>query len=959
MKDFFRSLFASLVALALFSGGCLAVLIGFAALMGTSKTVVAPRTVLVMNLATNFPDSVQDANPGTLVQKAMQGGENEGLPVHGVILALSIPTFGILAVSENLKGACPSVGGQTVAAWLPPPVMDGIRELTRPESHHEVTVMAELPDLGWREIHCFRGDDVIFVEFEVDCPESPEQQTSILALKSARVLGQFQSAPSLTELGNALVWAVRDTTGFERVLLYQFDDEGHGDVIAESLDETWEQSLMGLHFPASDIPSQARRLYLHVTARWVPVRDCDPVAIVPTFNHFTGKPFDIGYSHYRSVSPIHNLYQRNLGVDGAMTISILKDGALWGLVVGHHRQSHRVSFAVRKHVESLVSAFSLRLMSLSLQGEAEALVEHSSRHAQFLSKLAGADDFVDAMSEPPLVATDMFANCTGAAVVYLNERREIATRLIGRTPPPEDVLRLMEWLRAYSAGSVVFTDCISSIFPAFSRHAKDASGVLATFIGDNRDQALLWFRPEVIREINWGGRPEKTMDITGTTYLPRRSFERWVEQKHGHSARWLAWEIQVAGALATAMTKVILRQNRRIKTLNGEVERFLWVTSHHLRETPRRILIGCQQMRRHLGDHLDRSGEVILEQMRDTAEGMDLRLKGLLAYSEFGHAQIAPRPLQLADALTPVLAHMDEEIRSVGAVVRVLSNLPEVLSDQRGIQFVFQSLIDNAMEFRSPDREVEVNIWAERCEDVWTISIGDNGIGIEPEYHERVFNLFETLRPAEQSRGIGLGLSLCRRIIEQLGGRISLTSIPNRGTTVQFALPAAAKAEHQAEPERDLRGVDTLALLRHTTRDLHAEIERHPLMLPLSEGRVTPQQYRNALAVIYGFYRPSEELLYAKFPHLAETMGIRPKLPSLVHDLVALGFSDMEVAALPLCPAIPAVESWGEGLGMVYVLEGATLGGQVVMRRISHCLGVLSGVRAGGIVGHGSAPSWG
>ena len=135
---------------------------------------------------------------------------------------------------------------------------------------------------------------------------------------------------------------------------------------------------------------------------------------------------------------------------------------------------------------------------------------------------------------------------------------------------------------------------------------------------------------------------------------------------------------------------------------------------------------------------------------------------------------------------------------------------------------------------------------------------------------------------------------------------------------------------------------NTLSLLRETTRDLHDLTERVPVLAPLSDGKVTKDQYRDALAAIYGFYSPAEELLFRTFPHLEKFLVIQPKVPSLRHDLIALGLNELDVELLPICKMIPELDNLEQGIGMSYVLEGATLGGQVVLRKVSHCLGNLA-----------------
>ena len=131
-------------------------------------------------------------------------------------------------------------------------------------------------------------------------------------------------------------------------------------------------------------------------------------------------------------------------------------------------------------------------------------------------------------------------------------------------------------------------------------------------------------------------------------------------------------------------------------------------------------------------------------------------------------------------------------------------------------------------------------------------------------------------------------------------------------------------------------------ILRESTRNLHALTEQVPVLAPLSDVHVTPDQYRDALAAIYGFYRPAEDSLFRTFPHLEKILAIRPKVPSLKCDLIALGLNEIDVELLPICKVIPALNNLGQGIGMSYVLEGATLGGQIVLRKVGHCLGNLT-----------------
>jgi light-regulated signal transduction histidine kinase (bacteriophytochrome)/heme oxygenase len=857
---------------------------------------------------------------------------------HGAMLILDPADFSRVALSANLQALAPLITTLSSVDWLPSAVVDACRRLTADGPSR--SVMAPMPEIGLTEVHCFLAGDVIGVEFEIDGPVLPPGAEAALALDTRDTVRRLHSATGLEQLGRCLVDAVGRSTGFERVLVYKFDELGYGDVAAEYLVPDWGQSLLGFHFPASDIPAQARALYLRSLERWFPRRDYVPVSLVPDTHPLTAEPFDLALSRFRSVSPIHRMYQKNLGVDGAMSVSILHEGRLWGVLVAHHRQPHRVASAVRCHVATLTEAFALRLATLCASDDMTALLSHTSKRSRIIRKLAGADDFVAAMMEGDLVASDLFNDCTGVAMVYLDASQTQAVRRLGHTPPEADILLLMTWLRAHQE-SVFATDCVSSVYPAFAMHKEIASGVLSVFLGEDNNQAVLWFRPQVVQSITWSGRPEKTMDATGSMYLPRKSFDRWVEEKFGHSLPWHKWEHAVARSLRLTLNDVIIRQMRRIQQLEAEVQRFLWVTSHDLREPLRAVNIYTELLHRNYAPLLDEKGLEYIGYARQGAVMMDKRLRGLIAYSEIGQAGGKPQPVSLEEVLLATKAGLADLLNACGGQLRVLDTLPTVLGEWNGLCSVFDHLVSNALTFRSPNDAPDIRIWAEALGDKWQIAIADNGVGISPEHHARVFEMYQRLGPSDAAMGAGLGLTLCRRIVEHLGGRIWLTSNPGRGTTVYFTLPRLPERRPLSSAP-DQRQPLAPAMLHEAVRDSHGRIEQTPLMAPLAAGRVSPQEYCRALAALYGFYRPAEEILFSCQPNLAMAMGVRPKLPALVKDLSALGLADTELAALPLCMGLSLPMGMPEQIGMLYVLEGATLGGQVVRKRIAHSLGPLA-----------------
>ncbi|OAN55984.1 hypothetical protein A6A04_10515 [Paramagnetospirillum marisnigri] len=456
---------------------------------------------------------------------------------HGCLIGLDARSLGLVTRSANLDALVGEIRLGEVPSWLGGEVLETCRGLVR-QGGGDVVMETTIVGVGQVELRCFLSGREAFCEFEP--PWSAE--------------------------------AIRELSGFERVLVYRFDADGNGDVVGESLVGDWTQSFLGLRFPASDIPSQARALYRETRDRWVPTRDYEPVPLVPGSSR-QGREFDLGPCSFRSVSPIHRLYQRNIDVDGSMSVSVMRDGRLWGLVIGHHRRPHRVSALVRRQVVAIAQAFSMRLDSQLSRDAKEEFERDMQAYSAMLGKLAAADDFLAALTEGRPSILDLLLGCCGAAVVW-EDGPQVRVRGLGAVPPDQDMATLVAWIRGQSSGAIFATDCLPIRYPAYQIHQEMASGVLACFFDDSRRPVLLLFRPEVVRSVAWAGKPEKSEAPDGSFSLPRRSFDRWVEVRHGHSQPWQSWELDIAAIISSTVNHVIIRQRRRIEDLNVEVERF-------------------------------------------------------------------------------------------------------------------------------------------------------------------------------------------------------------------------------------------------------------------------------------------------------------------------------------------------------------------------------------------------
>ncbi|PKU26333.1 sensor domain-containing diguanylate cyclase [Telmatospirillum siberiense] len=479
---------------------------------------------------------------------------------HGLLVGLDGRTLELLTKSANVDAILGSTPLHEKPTWLPPSVIEVCRDLGESPSQDR-TLPAVIVGIGTTEVHCFSASGIVFCEFEAAAPSPASPPTENISLQATNVVRQLGAADDINGLFMTAAEAIRSISGFERVLIYRFDLEGNGEVVGESLASDWAQSFFGLRFPSSDIPAQARELYRITRDRWIPTRDYRPSPLEPALDP-RGQPFNIGLSHYRSMSPIHRMYQRNIGVDGAMSVSVMRDGDLWGLVIGHHREPHHVPSAIRRDIVGVVQAFALRLDAL-LSRETRTYLEQGM-HAclAMLRKLAGVDNFLVALTEGEPEIIELIPGCSGAAVVWDDGENLASVRTVGRVPPGGDLISLAAWIRSSGDVPVFAADDLSYRFPPFHRHRELASGVMACFFEDPRHTVLLLFRPEVIQSVSWAGKPEKLVGSDGVPNLPRRAFDRWIEVKRGYSQPWLPWELDIVATVCATINDVIIRQTR-------------------------------------------------------------------------------------------------------------------------------------------------------------------------------------------------------------------------------------------------------------------------------------------------------------------------------------------------------------------------------------------------------------
>ena len=383
-------------------------------------------------------------------------------------------------------------------------------------------------------------------------------------------IAELNRASSLQELYDITAEAVRTLTGFDRVMVYRYDPDYNGEVVAEAkLPEL--NSFLGLHYPASDIPAQARALYEKNWIRLISDVSYTPAPLEPVDLPVTGQPLDLTYATLRSVSPIHCEYLQNMGVGASMSISLLRDEKLWGLIACHHYSgTHAPPYATRAAAEFLGSTLSLRLVD---RAEDEEHRRASRVHSTMAWLTAAALD-----EERPLAETVLgrpgLLDVVPADSVVVNLQGH--TGSAGVPLPPAVAAALAGWAGGQH-GDVVSTDRLPLAAPQLAVPAELACGVLALPLPEG--QYVIWTRGEQVQSVDWGGDPHNKAiaerEGDSVRLSPRKSFDRWQETLRNRAEPWTPAQLTEAGELRTNLLEALYARSRRIARAAVTLQRSL------------------------------------------------------------------------------------------------------------------------------------------------------------------------------------------------------------------------------------------------------------------------------------------------------------------------------------------------------------------------------------------------
>ncbi len=714
---------------------------------------------------------------------------------HGALVGVS-KNGTIDFVSEN----CATIVGRTPQQMLFRPANEILGDVVA-----EVQAHAELTERPYRttipvagrplHAHGYVTGEYTILELE---PSLDSSADAVLIQDHIRVITEsLRGARTTVEVGELGARAIRALTGFDRVDLYKFHHDWHGEVIAEAVAEDWDHFL-GLHFPASDIPPVARELYLRLPLRLIPNIGYEPTKIIGEVG-FDATEVKLHTSILRGVSPIHLRYLEPMNVGATLTISIIVDGALWGLFACHHREPRSISPYVRTACE-LIGSFAA--LQLGVAEENETLLGTNRAYelaSEIQSELARASSLESAASELGDQLLDVL-EATGAAVAF-----DGGVEVVGETPDENTIRVLIEAATERANGA--------NAWSSFEAH-RDLSVVHERFPGvlfvplAAPGEGIVWFRPETTVVRQWAGNPNKPIDyVNGAPRLsPRGSFDLWSESIRGSAKPWSSFEIETAIDIGNAFEQKGGRERlerlsneleERLEALgraNADLSQFAYVASHDLREPLRMVASYCELLNTRYPDQLDEKGRGFLQHAVNGARRMQSLVEDLLAFSRAERTELLLVECDLNKILEQVCENLHRVIEERGARVEY-GELPTVAGSHNEFVQLLQNLIANALKFSESGPVVQIGVV--EVDGFWEIRVADNGIGINPAFHDSIFEPFRRLHSRDDYDGNGIGLAMCRRIVEKRNGTIRAESVMGEGST--FIIRWPANLEPQAE----------------------------------------------------------------------------------------------------------------------------------------------------------------
>ena len=499
------------------------------------------------------------------IDEALKNCEREAIQFanyiqpNGVLLALDDAGLIISHVSENINTCFPysasELLGQPFSQLVGQKQADSIRLLIDVNNHRHTAICAfnilinEVPTSFDAQISLYNTMWIVEIEHKRN-EEGDPFHTLFVPIQNA--LMQLDSESDLFRYSNQVVEQVRLLIGYDRVMMYKFDNNWDGEVIAENKNEE-AAPYLGHRFPAGDIPPQARSVYTKNLLRLSADVDAQPVKVIPERHSHSGLPLDMTYSTFRSLSPIHIEYLHNMGVGASFSISLVHNNRLWGMIACHHSKAKYITLRNRLLIEFISKFTSRKIINIE-----ENDIAHRREKTHLLLRKLTRNISLNRSSDFLLKNLDddlLSLVCADGAFINLNG----SLHHLGKTPTGQQAIDIDLWIKSFSEKGLFHFNNLTEINPALNDSQDVACGILVAPLERNFYSYIAWFRGTVINTIKWAGKPDKIIrqNQGKLTISPRSSFATWVETFQAQSAPWLKNEIAAAQSLSLSIVEVL------------------------------------------------------------------------------------------------------------------------------------------------------------------------------------------------------------------------------------------------------------------------------------------------------------------------------------------------------------------------------------------------------------------
>lgn len=706
---------------------------------------------------------------------------------HGVIVACDREELVITQVGKNTMDffgiPFDELLGKPISKLIGDTEAQKLKGLEFPDNRPVVTDL-NIKDRNFTMIPHISGPSLV-LDFE---PHSSDYDPYNYQRQLSSLLNTLSSSESLEELCNDAAGITREIFGYDRVMVYKFDEEWNGEVVAEKKEDNLE-SWLGLHYPSSDIPKQSRELFMKHRVRIISNVNYEPVPIEPELSPINKEPLDLSRSELRGVSPIHIEYLKNMKVGASLTAALISNGKLWGLLACHHYSAKYINYYHRQTCDFLTQIFSNELTLKETSKYIDKLEEWESIKDELVVQVMKKGKIKKGLSEKKVLFTDLL-DCEGGAIILDGK-----IRLVGSTPGKEEVKNLADNFLSKKDASVYFTKNLERFYEPAKAYREKGAGILSVKLGRSNKDFLIWFRPEVVQNVNWGGNPDKmaSYDEEKQRITPRKSFEKWTEKLTGISNPWKDYQIGAAKAIRESIGNIILeKQKLKIDKLNeqlvdahDELELFSQGLSHDLK-APLRGIDGYAHILKE--DHyysLDKEGQQAVDTILSSTSEMQQLIDNILSFAGVSGQDLEKNIFSVNHMVEDILQSFNLKSNYPKTQISMESDLPRMMGDKRMMQQVWSNLITNALKYSEKEEEPRIEIGATGFNGKTTYYVKDNGIGFDAKFQEKIFDLFSRFS-GDSFKGTGIGLAIVKKIIEKHNGKIWAESEPGNGASFYF-----------------------------------------------------------------------------------------------------------------------------------------------------------------------------